>query len=33
MEEYKDFLHGHYYSISTIEGRIRSIKQKMLRVL
>lgn len=26
-------LHGHYYSISTIEGRIRSIKRKMLRVL
>ena len=29
MEE----LYEHYYSISTIEGRIRSIKQKMLRVL
>lgn len=26
-------LHGHYYSTSTIEGRIRSIKDKILRVL
>jgi len=26
-------LHGHYYSVSTIEGRIRNIKQKMLRIL
>ena len=26
-------LRGHYYSVSTIEGRIRSIKQKMLRIL
>ena len=26
-------IHDKYYSISTIEGRIRSIKQKMLRVL
>lgn len=29
MEE----LHNKYYSISTIEGRIRSIKDKILRVL
>ena len=29
MEE----LYEHYYSVSTIEGRIHSIKQKMLRVL
>lgn len=26
-------LHDKYYSISTIEGRIRSIKSKILRVL
>lgn len=26
-------LHDKYYSISTIEGRIRSIKDKILRVL
>ena len=29
MEE----LYGHYYSVSTIESRIRNIKRKMLRVL
>lgn len=29
MEE----LHDHYYSVSTIESRIRSIKQKILRIL
>lgn len=26
-------LYGHYYSVSTIEGRIRSIKRKILRIL
>lgn len=26
-------LHDKYYSVSTIEGRIRSIKRKILRVL
>ena len=26
-------LHDKYYSVSTIEGRIRSIKQKILRIL
>lgn len=26
-------IYGHYYSVSTIESRIRSIKIKMLRVL
>ena len=26
-------LHDHYYSTSTIEGRIRSIKDKILRIL
>lgn len=26
-------LHNKYYSISTIEGRIRSIKDKILRIL
>lgn len=26
-------LHNKYYSVSTIEGRIRSIKDKILRVL
>lgn len=26
-------LHDRYYSVSTIEGRIRSIKDKILRVL
>ena len=26
-------LYGHYYSVSTIEGRIRSIKKKILRIL
>ena len=26
-------IHNQYYSVSTIEGRIRSIKKKILRVL
>lgn len=26
-------LHDRYYSVSTIEGRIRSIKRKILRIL
>lgn len=26
-------LYGHYYSVNTIEGRIRSIKKKILRIL